>query len=72
MGLPLHTRAAALVASLSVTAAIIVTVADIGHPPPDGAGAIAFLIDTARSVLPATAKAEEPAPTRVATGAPQP
>lgn len=64
MGLPLHVRAAALAASLSVTAAVIITVADIGHPPPDGAGAIAFLVDMARSAL--------PAPTRVAAGLPEP
>jgi hypothetical protein len=43
MGLPLHARAAALVAALSTTAAIIVTMAEIGHPPPDGAGMLAFL-----------------------------
>ena len=43
MGLPLHTRAAALVAALSTTAAIIVTMAEIGHPPPDGYGLLSLL-----------------------------
>jgi hypothetical protein len=42
MGLPLHTRAAALAAALSTTAAIIVTMAEIGHPPPDGTGMLAL------------------------------
>ena len=46
MGLPLHTRAAAFAASLSIAAAVIITVAEIGHPPPDGVGAIASLIDS--------------------------
>jgi hypothetical protein len=41
MNLPLHTRALALVTALSTTAAIIVTVAEIGHPSPDGYGVIA-------------------------------
>lgn len=44
MNLPLHTRAAALVIALSTTAAIIVTLAEMGHPPPDGSGAILSLI----------------------------
>jgi hypothetical protein len=45
MHLPLHTRALALVVALSTTAAIIVTVAQTGHPPPDGQGVIALLAD---------------------------
>jgi hypothetical protein len=61
MGLPLHARAAALVAALSTTAAIVVTIAEIGHPPPDGAGMLAFL-----------RAPEAPAPVRVMTARPQP
>lgn len=72
MGLPLHLRAAALVASLSITAAVIVTVAEIGHPSPDEAGVVAFVIGAARSALAGTSKAEEPAATRLAAGMPQP
>jgi hypothetical protein len=72
MGLPLHTRAAALAASLSVTAAVIITVAEVGHPPPDGAGLLAFLVDTSSAAWAGTAKAEEPASTRVAAEMPQP
>jgi hypothetical protein len=44
MSLPLHTRAAALVAAMSTAAAVIVTVAEIGHPPPDGQGVVASLL----------------------------
>jgi hypothetical protein len=44
MGLPLHARAAALAAALSTTAAIIVTMAEIGHPPPDGAGMLSLFL----------------------------
>ena len=44
MGLPLHTRAAALAASLSIAAAVIITVAEIGHPPSDGVGMISSLL----------------------------
>lgn len=43
MHLPLHTRALALVVALSTAAAIVITVAEIGHPPPDGQGVIALL-----------------------------
>ena len=48
MNLPLHTRALALAVALSTTAAILTTVAEIGHPSPDGYGVIAgvFLRDT--------------------------
>ena len=42
--LPLHTRAGALVASLATTAFIIITLAEMGHPPPDGRGAILSLL----------------------------
>ena len=44
MHLPLHTRAAALVVALSTTASIIVTLAEMGHPPIDGRGAILSLL----------------------------
>ena len=44
MGLPMHTRAAALAASLSIAATVIITVAEIGHPPSDGVGMIASLM----------------------------
>jgi len=44
MHLPLHTRAAALVVALSATASIIVTLAEMGHPPIDGRGAILSLL----------------------------
>ena len=44
MHLPLHTRAFSLLAALSTTAAIIVTIAEIGHPPSDGYGLIATLV----------------------------
>jgi hypothetical protein len=60
MSLPLHTRAAALVAALSTSAAVIVTVAEIGHPAPDGQGLVATLL-----VLPTMASnawAPSPAP----------
>ncbi len=43
MHLPLHLRAVALVVALSTTAAIIVTVAETGHPAPDGEGAFALV-----------------------------
>jgi hypothetical protein len=49
MGLPLHMRAAALVASLSIAATVIITVAEIGHPPADGVGMIASLVDSLSS-----------------------
>jgi hypothetical protein len=49
MGLPLHTRAAALAASLSIAAVVIITVAEIGHPPSDGVGMIASLLDPVAS-----------------------
>jgi hypothetical protein len=44
MSLPLHTRAMALVVAVSTTSAIIITVAELGHPPADGYGAIATLL----------------------------
>jgi hypothetical protein len=43
MHLPLHMRALALVVALSATAAIIVTVAETGHPAPDGQGVFALV-----------------------------
>jgi hypothetical protein len=49
MGLPLHTRAAALVASLSIAATVVITVAEIGHPPADGVGMIASLLNSVSS-----------------------
>lgn len=73
MSLPLHTRAAALVAALSTAAAVLVTVAEMGHPPPDGQGLVAQLV-----VLPlmGTAWADPPAEpqtvTKVAARVPQP
>jgi hypothetical protein len=68
-------RAAALVAALSTTAAILVTVAEIGHPPPDGVSTLALLLDpwhAASRVLPAPAKVEDRAPVWAAGEAPQP
>ena len=47
MSLSLHTRAAALVVALSTTASIIVTLAEMGHPPLDGRGAILSLVTPA-------------------------
>jgi hypothetical protein len=49
MGLPLHTRAAALAASLSIAATVVITVAEIGHPSPNGVGMIASLFDSLSS-----------------------
>ena len=73
MGLPLHARAAAFVAALSTTAAIIITMADIGHPPPDGAGMLAFVYAPERPAPIRFASGhEEMAPVRVATEMPQP
>jgi hypothetical protein len=69
MGLSLHTRATALVASLSIAAAVIVTVAEIGHPPPEGAGMIASLLDS-MSARPTGGDAQSG--TQVAAEAPQP
>lgn len=57
MSLPLYTRASALVVALSTTAAIIVTVAEIGLPPPDGRGAIASLLLPQQKEGPAVAVA---------------
>ena len=45
MQLPIHTRAAALVAALSTTSYIVATIAEIGHPPPQPQGVVAFLLD---------------------------
>ena len=44
MDLPLYTRAAAFVVACSTAASIIVTVAEMGHPPPDGRGVIESLL----------------------------
>jgi len=43
MNLPSYMRASALAVALSVTAAIIMTLAEIGHPAPDGVSTIASL-----------------------------
>ena len=68
MGLPLHTRAAALAASLSIAAAVIITVAEIGHPPSDGVGMIASLLQPA----PLPGRAGDAPSTQVAEEMPQP
>lgn len=44
MNLPLHVRAFSMVVALCITAATVITVAEIGHPPDDGIGAIASLV----------------------------
>jgi hypothetical protein len=43
MHLTLHLRALALVVALSTAAAIIMTIAETGHPAPDGQGVFALL-----------------------------
>lgn len=68
MGLPLHMRAAALVASLSIAATVIITVAEIGHPPESGVGMIASLVDS----LSAPGRTGDVPGTQVAEEMPQP
>lgn len=73
MSLPLHTRAAALVAAMSTAAAVIVTVAEIGHPPPDGQGIVASLLALpAMSSAHAPLRVEQPAAQVTAAEMPQP
>jgi hypothetical protein len=73
MDLPLHARAAALVAALSTTAAIVVTIAEIGHPPPDGAGMLAFLqVPMPPAPVGVASIESQPPQVRVAAEMPQP
>ena len=74
MGLPIHTRAAALAAALSTTSYIIVTIAEIGHPPPDAQGIGAFLTSTGPRAVPVATVTPQPREDleRVAAEMPQP
>ena len=44
MNLPFYARALCAIVALSIAAAMVITVAEIGHPAPDGIGAIASLL----------------------------
>jgi hypothetical protein len=44
MNLPVSTRLFSLVAAVCIALACVITIAEIGHPPPDGIGAIASLV----------------------------
>jgi hypothetical protein len=70
MKLPHHTRAAALVAALATTAAIVNVMAEIGHPPPSGQGMLAWLQGPA-TPLARVSVAQAPG-TQVDPGSPQP
>ena len=44
MKLPMYARAFSFVVAVCLASALVVTVAEIGHPPADGVGAIAALL----------------------------
>ena len=73
MHLPLHTHAAALVVALSATASIIITLAEMGHPPLDGRGAILSLFAPAPTAKAGLASVTREIPAEaVALEVPQP